>query len=229
MEKITQKSTFPKRNVGFHPSFSRHGITRASSVLLIWLNENVGFHPSFSRHGITRASSVLLIWLNENVHKRVTTCPLFREKYVPLQWNSATMLQRLCRALGGEGTEWCFSHTNSHNNPVYASTRRIKNQQSWGGTLYLLGNHPLHFLALLPSFDLSLLEIKEEPHDNEARNSQRDMYGRARSCFLRRENSQNVTPSWPKRLAPSRHHSIVPSKDSNHHDIVRYRGEILFC
>ena len=26
-----------------------------------------GFHPSFSRHGITRASSVLLIWLNENV------------------------------------------------------------------------------------------------------------------------------------------------------------------
>ena len=55
------------KNVGFHPSFSRHGITRASSVLLIWLNENVGFHPSFSRHGITRASSVLLIWLNENV------------------------------------------------------------------------------------------------------------------------------------------------------------------
>ena len=53
--------------VGFHPSFSRHSITRASSVLLIWLNENVGFHPSFSRHGITRASSVLLIWLNENV------------------------------------------------------------------------------------------------------------------------------------------------------------------
>ena len=29
--------------VGFHPSFSRHGITRASSVLLIWLNENVRF------------------------------------------------------------------------------------------------------------------------------------------------------------------------------------------
>ena len=72
-------------NVGFHPSISRHSITRASSVLLIWLNENVGFHPSFSRHGITRASSVLLIWLNENVHKRATTSPLFREKYVPLQ------------------------------------------------------------------------------------------------------------------------------------------------
>ena len=35
--------------------------------MLIWLNENLGFHPSFSRHGITRASSVLLIWLNENV------------------------------------------------------------------------------------------------------------------------------------------------------------------
>ena len=79
------KSTFPEQNVEFHPSISRHGITRASSVLLIWLNENVGFHPSFSRHGITRASSVLLIWLNENVHKRATTCPLFREKYVPLQ------------------------------------------------------------------------------------------------------------------------------------------------
>ena len=47
--------------------------------------QNVEFHPSFSRHGITRASSVLLIWLNENVHKRATTSPLFREKYVPLQ------------------------------------------------------------------------------------------------------------------------------------------------
>ena len=32
-----------------------------------WEQEYVGFHPSFSRHGITRASSVLLIWLNENV------------------------------------------------------------------------------------------------------------------------------------------------------------------
>ena len=30
----------------------------------------VGFHPSFSRHGITRASSVLLIWLNENVRSQ---------------------------------------------------------------------------------------------------------------------------------------------------------------
>ena len=30
--------------LGFHPSFSRHGITRASSVLLIWLNENVRFY-----------------------------------------------------------------------------------------------------------------------------------------------------------------------------------------
>ena len=34
------------------------------------LLKNVGFHPSFSRHGITRASSVLLIWLNENVPPR---------------------------------------------------------------------------------------------------------------------------------------------------------------
>ena len=172
MEKITQKSTFPKRNV----------------------------------------------------HKRATTCPLFREKYVPLQWNSATMLQRLCRALGGEGTEWCFSHTNSHNTPIYVSTRRIKNQQSWGGTLHLLGHHPLHFLALLPSFDLSLLEIKEEPHDNEARNSQRDMYGRARSCFLRRENSQNVTPSWPKQLcslSPSQHCPIKRQPPPRHREISR--------
>ena len=27
----------------------------------------VGFHPSFSRHGIIKASYILLIWLNENV------------------------------------------------------------------------------------------------------------------------------------------------------------------
>ena len=48
-------------------TFSRHGIDRASSSMLIWLNENVPFHGTFSRHGITRASSVLLIWLNEKV------------------------------------------------------------------------------------------------------------------------------------------------------------------
>ena len=54
-------------NVPFYGTFSRHGIARASSSLLIWLNETVPFHGTFSRHGITRASSVLLIWLNENV------------------------------------------------------------------------------------------------------------------------------------------------------------------
>ena len=40
---------------------------KASFILLIWLNENVGFHPSFSRHGRIKASFILLIWLNENV------------------------------------------------------------------------------------------------------------------------------------------------------------------
>ena len=54
--------------VGFHPTFSRHGIVQASLTLLIWLNENVGFHPTFSRHGIAQASLALLIWLNENVY-----------------------------------------------------------------------------------------------------------------------------------------------------------------
>ena len=37
-----QKNNFVVK-VGFHPSFSRYGITRTSSVLLIWLNENVRF------------------------------------------------------------------------------------------------------------------------------------------------------------------------------------------
>ena len=39
-------------------------------ALPICFNENVGFHPSFSRHGNDWASSSLLIWLNENVHLR---------------------------------------------------------------------------------------------------------------------------------------------------------------
>ena len=43
-------------NVGFHPSFSRHGITRASSVLLIWLNENVPT-PSATQGGMTGGSA----------------------------------------------------------------------------------------------------------------------------------------------------------------------------
>ena len=30
-----------KRKVGFHPTFSRHGIAQASLALLIWLNEKV--------------------------------------------------------------------------------------------------------------------------------------------------------------------------------------------
>ena len=53
-------------SVPLRGTFSRHGITRTSSVLLIWLNENVGLHPSFSGHGIIKASFILLIWLNEN-------------------------------------------------------------------------------------------------------------------------------------------------------------------
>ena len=38
-------------------------------ALLIWLNEKVGFHPTFSRHGIAQILSALalLIWLNEKV------------------------------------------------------------------------------------------------------------------------------------------------------------------
>ena len=31
----------------FHGTFSRHGITRASSVLLIWLNGKPSFHRMF--------------------------------------------------------------------------------------------------------------------------------------------------------------------------------------
>ena len=58
-------------NVGFHPTFSRHGIAQILSALgeLIWLNEKVGVHPTFSRHGIAQSLSALalLIWLNEKV------------------------------------------------------------------------------------------------------------------------------------------------------------------
>ena len=32
----------PEKRVGFHPTFSRQGITDASIVLRFWLNENVG-------------------------------------------------------------------------------------------------------------------------------------------------------------------------------------------
>ena len=57
--------------VGFHPTFSRHGIAQILSALalLIWLNEKVGFHPTFSRHGIAQSLSALAlrIWLNEKV------------------------------------------------------------------------------------------------------------------------------------------------------------------
>ncbi|MGN1244665.1 MAG: hypothetical protein ACI4TQ_05610, partial [Alloprevotella sp.] len=61
----------PRRSLGFHPTFSRHGIAQSLSALgeLIWLNEKVGFHPTFSRHGIAQSLSALgeLIWLNEKV------------------------------------------------------------------------------------------------------------------------------------------------------------------
>ena len=57
--------------VGFHLTFSRHGIAQSLSALalLIWLNEKVGLHPTFSRHGIAQSLSALalLIWLNEKV------------------------------------------------------------------------------------------------------------------------------------------------------------------
>jgi hypothetical protein len=40
---------------------------KASLALLIRLIENVGFHPSFSRHGRARASLALLIWLTKTL------------------------------------------------------------------------------------------------------------------------------------------------------------------
>ncbi|MCI7315024.1 MAG: hypothetical protein MR516_02000 [Bacteroidales bacterium] len=60
-------------NVGFHPTFSRHGIAQIllALALLIWLDEKVEFHPTFSRHGIAQILSALalLIWLDEKVEK----------------------------------------------------------------------------------------------------------------------------------------------------------------
>ena len=42
-------------------------VIEATFILLIWLIENVGFHPTFSRHGRIEACFILLIWLIENV------------------------------------------------------------------------------------------------------------------------------------------------------------------
>ena len=60
-----------RKTVGFHPTFSRHGIAQSlyALALLIWLNEKVEFHSTFSRHGIAQSLSALtlLIWLNEKV------------------------------------------------------------------------------------------------------------------------------------------------------------------
>ena len=35
-------------NVGFHPTFSRHGKVQASLTLLVWLNENVGLSEPYA-------------------------------------------------------------------------------------------------------------------------------------------------------------------------------------
>ena len=48
-------------------------------ALRIWLNEKVGFHPTFSRHGIAQSLSALAlrIWLNEKVGFLPTSFHLF--------------------------------------------------------------------------------------------------------------------------------------------------------
>ena len=43
-------------------------VTATKSLRTSFLLQKVEFHSTFSRHGITEASSILLIWLNENVH-----------------------------------------------------------------------------------------------------------------------------------------------------------------
>ena len=50
-----------RKILGFHPTFSRHGIAQILSALalLIWLDEKVGVHPTFSRHGIAQSLSAL--------------------------------------------------------------------------------------------------------------------------------------------------------------------------
>ena len=54
----------------------------ASRRLLLSRRDIVGFHPTFSRHGIVQASLTLLIWLNENV---VLCCGvLFPTQFVTL-------------------------------------------------------------------------------------------------------------------------------------------------
>ena len=48
-------------------TFSLSQMSRTELVQVMPWRENVGFHPSFSRHGRIKASFILLIWLNENV------------------------------------------------------------------------------------------------------------------------------------------------------------------
>ncbi len=49
--------------------FLFHVIAQGKAILTIVYDVHpVGFHPTFSCHGIVQASLTLLIWLNENVH-----------------------------------------------------------------------------------------------------------------------------------------------------------------
>ena len=70
-----------KEKLGFHPSFSRHGITRASSVLLIWLKENVHFFSFFSLFGAISTPIYL-----EGCDKGVCLIPLRGEAEI-VGWN----------------------------------------------------------------------------------------------------------------------------------------------
>ena len=83
-------------SVGLHPSFSGHGIIKASFILLIWLNENDPLRGTFSRHGITRTSSVLLIWLNENdpLHGTFSRHGITRTSSVLLIWLHSSVPRR---------------------------------------------------------------------------------------------------------------------------------------
>ena len=40
-------------------------------LYLFDLTKNVGFYPTFSRHGIAQTSLALLVWLSENVHLKI--------------------------------------------------------------------------------------------------------------------------------------------------------------
>ena len=150
-------------------------------ALRIWLNEKVGFHPTFSRHGIAQSLSALAlrIWLNEKVRFAASVFggvgdgkkEMLRKKYhvVRKKYHVVRKLFYVASIFGGaarrrnrppwelSSTPWDVSSTAGDFSPTASSSEATPSMRLpstrlfWGRSYKFTGHQYVNFFHLCHS------------------------------------------------------------------------------